>query len=315
MRLLCTADLHITDKAPKYRKDEYLRTLLGKISQILNLAEELNVDAITISGDIFDSPDIPFSLFSLASNIFRTSQVPILAVPGQHDQWWHTTPLEDTPLGALRSKKFWVQSNGWFNALDHETILGMGWNETYDNFKCMNEGTVLLIHKLVTKSGKLFKNQEEGTYVQAVDLMKQFSGFKYIISGDNHESFVIKHKGQTLINPGSLMRKRKDQIHHRPRVYLIDTEKDIVEEIFLEIEPIEEVFKLDQIDSDVQKAGAKELLDVFFQSMQDSINAPDFLTTLGNIIKREINKPDFKDYINEKIELAKTRISNEEEEC
>ena len=53
MDLLIAGDLHITDKTPVCRTDNYLETMLRKINFISDIADKNEVDVI-FPGDLFD---------------------------------------------------------------------------------------------------------------------------------------------------------------------------------------------------------------------------------------------------------------------
>ena len=312
MKLIACADLHITDKGPTYRKDNYTETIFRKIQNIFVIAEEEKSDALLIAGDVFDSPDIPFSLYSATANIFRKCKVPIIAIPGQHDLRWHTTPLEDTPLGALYKSGIIHIPHRLHNLDNKVVVYGAGWGDGVDETV---QADVLLIHTMVTKSGKLYNAQEESEYTTSSDILKKYPNFRFIISGDNHETFYNTNKKRWLINPGSLTRKRKDQVDHSPSVFLIDTTKNTVVRITLNIQPPQDVFDFNKMESDERRKGSKELLDVFVRSVNDTVDSPDFLQVLSRIIKKEVTNKFMLKYMNEKIETAISKIKKGEEDA
>lgn len=276
--------------------------------EVFKILDQEECGILLISGDLFDQPDIPFWLFNKVSRLFQ-QECPcayICAIPGQHDLRWHTTPLIDTPIGALESIENFKIVNTTDRAIFFPkfkvNIYGKGWGEQIEPQVKMQKATsILLIHELVVLKEKLFLQQEEGSFSYSSDLLKKYPDFKYIISGDNHQTFHTKMKDRFLINPGSLMRKRKDQLEHKPTIFVFDSEEDYIEEFGIPVRPIEDVFRLDKIASDEEKKGAKELLDTFFKTIAESEESPDFLNVLQRMIKKEVTEKDMKEYINIKI--------------
>ena len=54
-----------------------------------------------------------------------------------------------------------------------------------------------------------------------------------ILTGDNHQTFVVEHDGRLLVNPGSIMRMTAAQIDHEPCVFLWDARENRVEKVLL----------------------------------------------------------------------------------
>jgi DNA repair exonuclease SbcCD nuclease subunit len=50
---LVRTDVHINDRPPESRCDDYLETVLGKLKQIGDIAREREVDAVLDNGDFF----------------------------------------------------------------------------------------------------------------------------------------------------------------------------------------------------------------------------------------------------------------------
>ncbi len=67
------------------------------------------------------------------------------------------------------------------------------------------------------------------------DLLKKYSKFNLILTGDHHKPFVTYYKDRVLVNPGCLTRQHADYADHKPRVYLWHAESNTVTPYFLDI--------------------------------------------------------------------------------
>ena len=89
MRLLFFTDTHIRGNTPRSRKDNILNTLFQKIEEIIDIAQQWQVDYILHGGDIFDRPDISPSIVRDVMKLFKRFNRPIYAVAGNHDLYGH----------------------------------------------------------------------------------------------------------------------------------------------------------------------------------------------------------------------------------
>jgi DNA repair exonuclease SbcCD nuclease subunit len=76
----------------------------------------------------------------------------------------------------------------------------------------------------------------EAGFNSAAKLLRKYSDYDLIVTGDNHKPFVEEYQGRLLVNPGSIMRMDADQINHRPRVYLWFADTNTVEPMYIPIE-------------------------------------------------------------------------------
>lgn len=69
--------------------------------------------------------------------------------------------------------------------------------------------------------------------ITANEWLKRFPEAKYIFTGDNHTGFIFEEDYRYVINSGSLLRQTADQKDYQPFVVFVDTEKEIIEKIFV----------------------------------------------------------------------------------
>lgn len=310
MKLLVTADLHITNKRPQNRKDDYFETCMNKFEQILDIARREEVEGILVAGDFFDSPTVPYFVTKRVIELINDYYTALYVVPGQHDLRYHTSGLDNTPMGMLLTsgKVYLLHPDTKYN-IRNTTIVGAGWNE-----EPSTEGDILVMHRMITMDGALFAGQDESEYTTGHQLLHKYKWAKCIITGDNHQRFRVvsgsdgnglNSDGRVLYNCGSMMRSSKSQVNYCPVVRLIDTDHwtfDSTEE--LNIKPSEEVFNFEKMDREElfqeEKKRASEDIAYFVKSLETTEeNKPDFKSVLqqvvaqvnpGNKVENIINK-------------------------
>ena len=97
-KFLHTADLHIN----ALRKfDSYLSRVWGTLQEILSIARKEQVDVIVVAGDVCDRLDMTHAERGLLSSWLASSEIPILAISGNHDK--RTAEIGDTCISYLAS--------------------------------------------------------------------------------------------------------------------------------------------------------------------------------------------------------------------
>lgn len=105
MNLLFFGDLHLADKPPAGRVDDYAQTILDKIAAIAHLCREHQVQYALGAGDIFHVKQpsrVSHALVQRAIEVFKAFPCPVLVVPGNHDlgpDGLQSLPRQ--PLGTL----------------------------------------------------------------------------------------------------------------------------------------------------------------------------------------------------------------------
>ena len=258
MKLICVGDLHIRANRPVSRKDDYYHIQFEKFGCILDTAEnfirEEEEVAILQPGDFFDT-QVPYKVLADIAEVIGRRRVfgfhfPIFVVFGQHDMAYRN--IRNTPLYVLDLlggvQKALSPSIIQTHLGVDVNIYGVDWDD--EILKPETEGfNVLLIHKMITKGGPLFPGQED--YEDAGVFLRKMTGIGYdlIVSGDNHQTFVVERKKGALINAGSMMRMSIDQVNHKPCFFVVDTEaREIERRDFRFVFPAEEVFDFGKSD-------------------------------------------------------------------
>lgn len=266
MKLLLTSDWHFTDKGPKNRTDDYPNTLIKKIKYILGKSAEYD-NPILQAGDMTDTSLLSYSAYTTLLSLLKEGikEQSIWTVYGQHDLLYRNkgnTPLDALevacdPLRIVRTTIIFP---------NHEPdiyLYGCSFEEEIPEIQDPKAFNVLLIHKMIVDQ---HREEWEEVYPLAPTILKN-STFDLIVSGDNHKSFIVStggNKPRHLINCGSLMRSKIDQIHHKPFFCIFDTETRSYEKHYIPIQDWSEVFDLETKVKEEQK---DEMLTSFVSSL------------------------------------------------
>jgi len=210
--LIICGDIHAGLLTPECRKDVYIETLCRKLGFIKGLQEKYECPVI-MPGDLFNHWRADSVLLNAIHPVWPSD---VLAVAGQHDLPQHSIELiEKTALQTLVNYGQVQMIVSGTTIAPGLTLYGMPWEAPVP--KPQPRGIKVLVAHVTIWEKPFMPGQKPG---EASRFLKQHKDFDLIITGDNHCQFVIEDKGRLLVNAGSLMRLRSDQIDHIPRVYL-----------------------------------------------------------------------------------------------
>ena len=278
MKLLLTGDWHYTDKPPRTRTDDYISELHRKIQVLKN-----HNLPILQPGDLTDTPFLSYLTFRKLLSLLQLST--IFTVRGQHDLRYRNKG--NTPLDALRDAyEFLRIADSVPYELEKNVYLyGASFEEEIPEITTKSSYNILLIHRMISPVKSEDWHEEE-----ALSFLKKHN-FDLIVSGDNHKSFEAKHLHKRLINCGSLMRSKIDQVDHKPCYYILDTKTDKLEKYFI---PIVEGSKVFDMSLKEEKTERNEDLEAFVTGLSKQkemgLNLMDNLTAYmkKNNIEEEI---------------------------
>jgi predicted phosphodiesterase len=292
------------EKQPRSRLDDCVKEQESKIKFILSKTRELGASAILQPGDFCDSWKHPDKFKTRFMKIFRDAPQ-IIVVSGQHDQRYHTSDIENTPLGVLSEALNFklLQSNSDIHKINSQVfVYGAGWGQ--DIPKVTTKGfNILLTHRMVIMD-KIWEGQEH--YDVAGSLLRRHK-FDLIVSGDNHKSFHYKHQDRWLINCGSLMRTRIDQVDHEPCIWSFDTETRKAKQIHIPIKPFDEIMNIEMATKEKER---NEKLDKLAESMKNRsrITGLNFRQRISDRVK-ELKRAD---KLDERTELIIERVMEDD---
>lgn len=282
MKLVICADLHITAKKPKYRKDDYLETLLKKLWQIVKYANS-NDARLVIAGDIFDSPKVGYKVTNQVISTLSHLKKPAISCFGNHDTFFHSSNMENTPYQTLVESGI-IHSQEDSLIIDNVAFHFLHW-ECGISKPVSGKYNILVGHISVYESTVPF--WAEGDAYTPKKLQAKYPDFDCYLTGDIHTPFCKTIGNTVFINPGSMPRKSQDQMDYEPRVYLFDTEDStLTTHYFLDILPAEDVFDIAGIEIDDTKKN--KMLDQFADTLKNSRDGhtPSYRNNLNALIAK-----------------------------
>lgn len=239
MKILCTGDWHTRATAPRYRIDKYYQVQMQKLKWIFELGKKEDCICILQPGDFWDGPDVPNHVERDIIHLIYQYNIDVYSVFGQHDTKYRSQ--NNTALAVLAKAEV-IDILGTtpieYKATVH--IYGVSWEQEIPKIRDKKVVNILVLHKMIVEGKPLW--QEQTNYTKASVFLKKCKDFDLIVSGDNHNSFMVNAGNQFLINCGSLMRMTAAQRKHKPCVWIYDTETKDVKQHFIPIAPVEEVF-------------------------------------------------------------------------
>lgn len=298
------ADTHFQDDRPISRKDDYYQAQMRKFHWCLQQAP-----VMLHAGDFFHRPRCSHKLLYDLIHLIRESGTEILVVPGQHDLIGHN--LESicrTPLGVLaeagvvrlllnQKERIRVRNNGkLYELYVYPAPFGCDWPEDPQG----GEYSILLIHRLILGPNK------EGFFLGMVadDAHKLLSNslFNLIVSGDNHTTFTfVSPRGNRIFNPGSMMRRTKDQADHRPCLGLVEPWNNsfrsipipVEQDVFHDVDQtdlVEHNPMLERLIQELRVASCGDSIDSFADRLRLALDAGHVSNEVREIIYKSLGK-------------------------
>ena len=302
---LWRSDVHISDRGPQSRTDDWMETILGKLQFVGKVAQEQGVVAVLDGGDFFDTK----SPFRNSHNLVRAvadvhkghyGSVPTYSCIGNHDcVYGDYSYIDQQPLGVLfASKVFHRLYDGFevvFSTSDGSItvrVVGVPYHgQQYDmeRLKRIKKGKetylVVVAHLLASPSG--------GSMFEGEDVIK-YKAFAELDADVVCLGHWHKYQGITeiapkkyIVNVGSLSRGAlsMDNVDRIPEVVILNFTKDGIsfDEIPVPIRPFAEVF--DVIGKEKREARA-DMMGSFvdrFQQALTTVQQEDLKTTVQKL--------------------------------
>lgn len=292
MRYIVTADNHTRSTRPLMRTDKnFLCEVMYKWEQIIKLANQYDAHLLC-AGDIFHTANPSFEVFNRLYVRLIELTNHLYMVAGQHDLKNHSPFLLYSPIYTLHNihdDRFVMSAN------EYKDVHGYQWEQKP---KKEIKGLILLTHKCVTpKKPPHFLDKA----ISAKKMLKKYPNYQYIVTGDYHVSHATQIGDRWLINPGSMLRSNIDQINHKPSVYLIDTDTNLVERIYLKVKPAEEVFDFSELETKQGKKQFQNEMKELIHSLKLKTKDASFKKILKSIMKKSKTSKEVKKYIQKKL--------------
>jgi len=241
--LILCSDLHLRTTAPVSRIDDYWEAQSVKIEFLKKIQKKYSAP-ILCAGDVFDiSRSIPFLEQWAIKNLPE-----IYAIPGQHDLPNHNLKLYNKSSFSV------LEAAGNIKLLsDQSTILsgcrvfGIPYGEKIkvDQNEAKKGYSILVLHTMVYKKKPIHKSVGGKS---ALSLLKKYPEFDLIVTGDNHQFFTEEYQGRLLVNCGSMMRIKSDQIKYDPQFHLWFSEENKIESVLFPFQP--DVMNLEYVEKE-----------------------------------------------------------------
>jgi DNA repair exonuclease SbcCD nuclease subunit len=288
IRLIWRTDLHLSDRPPASRKDDWNDSLFEKLEQVKLVAAKVNADAVLDGGDYFHvkSPSRnSHELVRRSAEHHANYPCPVYCTPGNHDSVYGDYEyLGQQPLGVLFAagifKKLYDEHEAVFEKDGVKVrVVGIPYHGTeYDmeRFTSIKKGDedflVVVAHVLASPTGgSMFEGEDIVKYRDLSKLDPDMWMF-----GHWHKDQGVQKVNDTLfVNVGSMSRGAltQDDLDRKPAIVLLsfDKKEGIKTQILrLRVKPGEEVFDL---DARVRAEARTDTMDAFVQVVQETLVA------------------------------------------
>jgi len=288
--LLTVGDVHLADRTPASRKDDYKAETFNELRMIARVAAKQNASAVLFTGDIFHEKSAKMNSHSLvreAMSVFSSFPCPCYSIVGNHDiSYNRMETLEKQPLGVLFEsgalKRLTREQIGEFE------VVGVDFDEnvTYETLKPKKTDPE---RKLVTVCHVYAEPTERdlfGEPIYGYDKISENTDVDvYVFGHYHHDQGIVKIGDKSFVNIGALSRGslNKENLDRDVKIgkISITNGKVICEEINLPVKSGVEIFDVEKKKSIEEKENEIEQ----FVSSLGKANLFESLSSLENTIK------------------------------
>lgn len=223
---IAVADLHLSLLRPACRADDnWLDVQAHYLEEMTELATGYGVPVLC-AGDIFDRWNPPPELIN-----FALQHLPheMICVPGNHDLPLHRLDqIHRSGYGVLEEagKIIDITREPCYVEPEQGDFVvkgfGCGMEITephYESLKMPLTPQIALIHRYCWTEGKSYPGAPEECHVYAYK--KVLKGYNVAIFGDCHRSFQGRVGDCYLVNCGTFIRRKSDEMNHQPSAAII----------------------------------------------------------------------------------------------
>mgnify|MGYP003951288717 CR=1 FL=1 len=309
INLVWRTDVHLADRGPSSRTDDWADAVFDKLGQVRDLAREVNAAAIIDGGDFFHikSPGRnSHALVHRTAEHHSTYPCPVYCTPGNHDSvYGDYSFLPQQPLGVLYStgvyKRLYDEHEAVFefpfSAWERDKngtklkvrVVGIPYHGTsYDmeRFTSIEKGDedilICVAHVLAShKGGTMFEGEDIVKYADLVDTAPDV----YLFGHWHKDQGVKEIGGKQFVNIGSLTRGSlsQDNMDRIPSAAVLRcTEKGVeIEVVPLNVRTAEEVFDVEGRERQVKR---QMEMDSFVDAIRESLHPPEEGETLADVV-------------------------------
>lgn len=245
-RGLFVTDIHARgDEKVSLRKDDFLKAIVAKLREAMNIAKEEKLDYVVIGGDLFDKWDPAASVQNALINVFMHDDdgndwpFKKYVVVGNHDLYGYV--WEKFHQAAIKN----MIDARVLTKLDEDKELGLyggHYDHSVEAGKYMSDMPIWYVHHFIMPQPFI------GSHYLIGD-MKVSPSTKAVISGHYHPGYPIKKRkdGVIFANPGSLARNSISDMKHIVSVAIVSLDGDEVKVEYRPLKsaaPYEEIFEI-----------------------------------------------------------------------
>ncbi len=233
MRLVYLSDTHIQGGRPEYRQDNFLKAIYIKLSEVVNLCRQLNVDFVIHGGDVFDNPRPDQRSFDLFRWFLKELGVPVYCIAGNHDLVeQRLDSLETTAIAYLDrqhlitllkpGEKLYLSNNSCVLQLSGQHFYaGIDRRKNKDDYVVTKKRCDIAIHVV---HGMLLPKQFSDKV--PCTLISEVAGTEadYTLGAHAHLGYHEYSGVKYFLNPGALARltNLKQELVRIPRIIFMD---------------------------------------------------------------------------------------------
>lgn len=186
-------DVHIMERSPRYRKDDYLNSILSKLDYIFD-----NSDIVLFLGDLFDNPTISYKAFHRFVSLLKHHYVngkQFYSIVGNHDiQNYNLHKLKESTLGL-------IFSIGLIKPLTRISVNGIIFDGMTLGNKVIEQSSFDLTNTSFLLGHYFYNNSLDPDYSITDDQIINMN-YDYLFLGHDHKPYSVKTIGKTLLHRG-----------------------------------------------------------------------------------------------------------------
>jgi len=219
--LIAVSDIHLSLRPPVARSEEedWLDAQLRPWRKLVALKRRHPGSQIVVAGDLFDRWNPPLELVNWAMDFLPS----ILAIPGNHDLPSHRLKGEHrSGYGSLVRAGKIEHLDGPRFLSDYALLAGFPFGkepELRGGFRGLQGLKVAVIHEYLWTKGTGYKGAPDEQKLSKN--MGRFSDFDVVLVGDNHHHFIHSEGGTTVVNCGTLTRRKANEADYSPTATLV----------------------------------------------------------------------------------------------
>lgn len=284
IRLVWRTDVHLSDRAPASRKDDWAEAVFAKLDQVKAVSRKVGAHGILDGGDFFHIKSPSRNSHDLVRRVadhHADYPCPVYCTPGNHDAvYGDYANLGQQPLGVLYStgvfRRLYDEHEALFEADGVKVrVVGVpyhGRSYDLDRFAAIKKGDedylVCVAHVLASeKGGTMFENEDILWYRD----LAQFDPDLFLFGHWHKDQGVKEIGGKKFVNLGSLTRGSlsQDNVNRRPAIALITFKDSIrVQVLRLRVKDAEDVFDM---DARVREEARTMTVDAFVENVREAL--------------------------------------------